>query len=106
MLELTISNADQLSTYPERVKLAVLENLRDGMLDAMIDLANFTADNAPTMTGQMAEKIRNSFAVEDGPTILTGRLGSGMFFSARIAMWNERGTHNPAFDIRDKYGRA
>jgi hypothetical protein len=106
MLELKFLNAAEFKEYPARVKEAVLNGIREGMLEATNELANAEANAAGSMTGQLAQKLRESAYVEEGPTLITGRLGKNMFFSARIALWKDHGTTNKAFDIRDKYGSA
>lgn len=91
-----------VTRHIEQLRERVLVGIRLGMRDAMQGLAEHTADNAPSQTGKLAERIRQSAQVTETPDQVIGTVGPHGF-SKSIARWIEGGVNQPAVDLAKKY---
>lgn len=96
------SSVSAVTSHIEQLRERVLVGVRLGMRDAMQQLAEHTADNAPSQTGKLAERIRQSAQVTETPDQIVGTVRPPGF-SAAITRWIERGVKQPAVDLAAKY---
>ena len=91
-----------VTSHIEQLRERVLVGVRLGMRDAMQGLAEHTADNAPSQTGKLAERLRQSAEVTETPDQIIGTVRP-RGFSKSITRWIEGGVKQPAVDLSAKY---
>lgn len=94
MIELS-ANAGGFSGDLQAWRERIIAAVREGMLEAMKDLAIAAASAAPVRTGALQRAILNSPAVTETDTAIVGTV-SGEVGRRHIALWQEKGILDPA----------
>lgn len=103
-LELKPESVDEVAAHVDQVRQRILEQIREGMLEAMEGLAWVVAghlggDPIVSRTGQLLGAIVGSPKVSETPDVIRGTVSSDVG-QKHVGLWLEEGTHVPALEAK------
>jgi hypothetical protein len=99
ILELDESSVDGVADYMETARQRILQAVRDGMLEAMKNLASdavgqMAGAGIVEHSGQLAEAIERSPSVSETKEVIRGTVSSDVG-AKHLGLWLEEGIHDP-----------